>query len=271
MEITLQNGVAYRKYVFPDSSNLLDLTSSQFLIPMEPDGQKIPTWFLQMVRNPATKRFQPAFALYRADKYDEPTIMNIVSTPKFKSIMGTCSYCQMANELEKNLGINFDQAPEVSSSPVPVQAQNITPTRNMDLGNIVTPNVIPTAVDFVSKIFCSTLGESLLKIGLAGLASMAAGWSSEGGTAEAWRKISNDLITTYNVCPADVPKIQQDIMRIKDAMEKDKKSLVSAVASGTVKSFNAIAKEHGMEFDATATLSGKARVAPMRRSGDAIG
>jgi hypothetical protein len=56
-------------------------------------------------------------------------------------------------------------------------------------------------------------------------------------------------------------------------MEKDKKSIVGAIASGTIKSFNQIAKEHGMEFDATATgnLSGRVRVAPMRRSGDAIG
>jgi len=137
----------------------------------------------------------------------------------------------------------------------------------MDLGKIVTPSLIPAAVDVFSKVFCQPFGEALVKIGMAGLASIAAGWAAEGGTQSAWRQISEDIIRDYKICPTDIPKIQQNIVAMKDALMKDKQNVVGALSAGTLKNFNSIAKEHGFEVNAKAEVGvkGTVSVAPFQR------
>lgn len=265
----------YRVYYVPEGKGLEAYAREDFRNPIDFDGNNKPLVYLQLTKNPSTKQFVPYAIYYDATAYTDEDILSIPTLPK---IGQTCSYCQSRNKVNEALGLD-DSVPPASTALEPYSTiiQNdvqrpvaaIRPEGNqyMDMGKIITPSLIPAAVDVFSKVFCQPFGEALVKIGAAGLASIAAGWAAEGGTQGAWRQISEDIIRDYKVCPTDIPKIQQNIVEMKNALMKDKQNILGALGAGTLKNFNAIAKEHGFEVNAQAKvgLHGAVSVAQLRR------
>ena len=281
----------FRVYYVPEGKGLEEQARPDFRQPIDFDGNDKPLVYLQLTKNPLTKKFVPYAIYYDATAYTDGQIMSI---PTLSEIGTKCSYCQARNDASKALGIEdtpiqkgvaalqtmqrpinqpVSQGQELvpygsqgdnwSSEPIPERQ----PDRYMDVGNIITPKFIPAALDVFSKVFCEPFGEAILKIGVAGLASIAAGWASEGGTQAAWRKISEDIVRDYKVCPTDIPRIQQNVMAMKDALQKDKANILGAMSAGTFKNFNQIAKEHGFEVSGSANIAGRASVSvsPLRR------
>jgi hypothetical protein len=197
----------------------------------------------------------------------------IMAIPTLGEVGQKCSYCQARNDATKALAIPEESSIEPTSfERVSQTIQNAqrpvdAPVKYMDMGNIVTPSFVSAGIDVLSKVFCEPLGEALIKIGMAGLTSIAAGWASEGGTQAAWRKISEDIVRDYKICPTDIPKIQQNVVAMKDALMKDRGNIIGAVSAGAFKNFGKIAKEHGFEVSAQGQFAGRASVAisPMQR------
>lgn len=245
----------FRVYEVPEGVGLDEYALEDYRQPISFDANKRPLTYLQLAKNPATRKFVPFEVLYDANAYTEEDIFSI---PTLGSIGQTCSYCQARNAGEELAS----KLPAVQEYQRPVGT-----AKKLDLGDVITPSVIPTAVDVFAKIFCQPLGEALLKIGVSGLSSIAAGWAAEGGTQEAWRKISEDVVQEYKVCPTDIPAFQKNVLAIKEALDKDKKNIIGALASGTIKNFGQLAKEHGFEMTGTAQIAGRASlaVAPMKR------
>jgi len=276
----------FRVYNVPEGKGLEEQARPDYRQPISFDGNEKPLVYLQLTKNPLTNKFVPYAVYYDATKYSDDQILSI---PTLGELGTKCSYCQARNDASKALGIpdtpiqkgvealqNMqrpvqqpvsrgtelvpygDQGDQWSSEPM--DQNRSQPDRYMDVGNIITPKFIPAAIDVFSKVFCEPFGEAILKIGMAGLASIAAGWASEGGTQSAWRKISEDIIRDYQVCPTDIPRIQQNVMAMKDALVKDKANILGAMSIGTFKNFNQIAKEHGFEVSGQANISGRASV-----------
>jgi hypothetical protein len=249
----------FRVYEVPEGIGLDEYALEDYRQPISFDGNKVPLTYLQLAKNPATRKFVPFEILYDAEAYTDEDILAI---PTLGQVGQTCSYCQARNAGEELIS----KLPAIQGYQRPVG----TP-KKLDLGDVITPSVIPTAVDVFAKIFCQPLGEALLKIGVSGLSSIAAGWAAEGGTQEAWRKISEDVVSEYKVCPTDIPAFQQNVLAIKEALDKDKKNIIGALATGTIKNFGQLAKEHGFEVSgaANAHFAGRASVAvaPMQRGG----
>jgi hypothetical protein len=270
----------FRVYYVPEGKGLEAYTREDLRSPIDFDANNKPLVYLQLAKNPSTRKFVPYAIFYDAERYTDEDILSI---PTLANIGQTCSYCQSRNKVADALGLNDDSAEadtSQSTSIVPydrvsrtIQSDIQRPIERdsnkqyMDLGKIVTPSLIPAAVDVFSKVFCQPFGEALVKIGMAGLASIAAGWAAEGGTQSAWRQISEDIIRDYKICPTDIPKIQQNIVAMKDALMKDKQNVVGALSAGTLKNFNSIAKEHGFEVNAKAEVGvkGTVSVAPFQR------
>lgn len=268
----------YRVYYVPEGNGLKEYAREDFRNPIDFDGNNKPLVYLQLTKNPSTRQFVPYAIYYDATVYTDDDILSIPTLPK---IGQTCSYCQSRNKVNEALGLD-DSIPPVKTAETalepysniiqnevqrPVAAIRPEGNQYMDMGKIITPSLIPAAVDVFSKVFCQPFGEALVKIGAAGLASIAAGWAAEGGTQGAWRKISEDIIRDYKVCPTDIPKIQQNIVEMKNALVKDRQNILGALGAGTLKNFNSIAKEHGFEFNANAQVGvrGAASVAPLKR------
>jgi hypothetical protein len=261
----------FRVYSVPEGQGLGEYAIEDFRQPIDFDGNHKPLVYLQLTKNPMTKKFVPYSIYYDATQYTDEMIFAI---PTLGEVGQKCSYCQARNDASKALAI-----PE-STSAEPTTFEKVAQTvRNvqrpigeesnqyMDLGNVVTPSFVSAGIDVLSKVFCEPLGEALLKIGMAGLTSIAAGWASEGGTQAAWRKISEDLVRDYKICPTDVPKIQQNVVAMKDALMKDRGNIIGAVSAGAFKNFGKIAKEHGFEVSAQGQFAAKGAVsvAPMQR------
>jgi len=283
----------FRVYNVPEGQGLEEQARPDFRQPISFDGNDRPLVYLQLTKNPLTNKFVPYAVYYDASQYTDDQILSI---PTLGELGTKCSYCQARNDASKALGIpdtpiqkgvealqnmqrpvqqpspqNTDLVPYGGQgdnwSSEPMGQSERQPDRYMDVGNIITPKFIPAAIDVFSKVFCEPFGEAILKIGMAGLASIAAGWASEGGTQAAWRKISEDIVRDYKVCPTDIPRIQQNVMAMKEALMKDKANILGAMSAGTFKSFGQVAKEHGFEVSGQASLSGRASVAvtPLRR------
>ncbi len=277
----------FRVYHVPEGQGLEEQARPDFRQPISFDGTDRPLVYLQLTKNPLTNKFVPYAVYYDAKAYTDEQILSI---PTLGELGTKCSYCQARNDASKALGIEDtpvqkgvaalqnmqrpvqqpvsngkelvpygDQGDNWSSEPI--NQNPVQPDRYMDVGNIITPKFIPAAIDVFSKVFCEPFGEAIIKIGMAGLASIAAGWASEGGTQAAWRKISEDIIRDYKVCPTDIPRIQQNVMAMKDALVKDKANILGAMSAGTFKSFGQVAKEHGFEVSGQASISGRASVA----------
>lgn len=283
----------FRVYHVPEGQGMEEQARPDFRQPISFDGNDKPLVYLQLTKNPLTNKFVPYAVYYDATQYTDEQILSI---PTLGELGTKCSYCQARNDASKALGIEdtpvqkgvaalqnmqrpvqtpaantrelvpYGEQPDAWSSG-PIEQEQRAPSRYMDVGNIITPTFIPAAVDVFSKVFCEPFGEAIVKIGMAGLASIAAGWASEGGTQAAWRKISEDIIRDYKVCPTDIPRIQQNVMAMKDALVKDKANILGAMSAGTFKNFGQIAKEHGFEVSGQASISGRASVAvsPLRR------
>lgn len=270
----------YRVYYVPEGQELKSYTREDLRSPIDFDANNRPLVYLQLAKNPSTRQFVPYAIFYAADVYTDDDILSIPTLP---NIGQTCSYCQSRNQVANALGLNDEDEtpeaePEQSTAIVPydrvtkVIQQNVQRPINrdedsqyMDLGNVITPSFIPAAVDVFAKVFCLPFGEALVKIGIAGLASIAAGWAAEGGTQGAWRKISEDIIRDYKICPTDIPKIQNNIVAMKDALMKDKANIVGAIGAGTFKNFNTVAKEHGFSVNADLKVRGSASISPYQR------
>ena len=249
----------FRVYEVPEGTGLEEYALEDYRQPLSFDANKRPLTYLQLAKNPATRKFVPFAVYYDANAYTDDDIFAI---PTLGNIGQTCSYCQARNAGEEL----------VSKLPVIQEYQRpVGSPKKLDLGDVITPSVIPTAVDVFSKIFCQPLGEALLKIGVSGLSSIAAGWAAEGGTQDAWRKISEDVVSEYKVCPTDIPAFQKNVLAIKEALDKDKKNILGALATGTIKNFGQLAKEHGFEVTGSAAANakfvGRATVAPLQRGG----
>ncbi|MDD3087977.1 MAG: hypothetical protein PHP89_05375 [Candidatus Omnitrophica bacterium] len=270
----------YRVYYVPEGKGLEAYTREELRSPIDFDANNKPLVYLQLAKNPSTRKFVPYAIFYDAEAYTDEDILSI---PTLANIGQTCSYCQSRNKVADALGLNESEAQDVEE---PATSTAITPydrvsrtiqqdiqrpierqsnDQYMDLGKVITPSLIPAAVDVFSKVFCLPFGEALVKIGMAGLASIAAGWAAEGGTQSAWRQISEDIIRDYKICPTDIPKIQQNIVAMKDALMKDKQNIVGALSAGSLKSFSSVAKEHGFEVAAEVKARGSVSVAPFQR------
>lgn len=270
----------YRVYYVPEGKGLEAYTREELRSPIDFDSENRPLVYLQLAKNPSTRKFVPYAIYYAADIYTDDDILSIPTLP---NIGQTCSYCQSRNQVASALGLEdeddkppatnsaqttaivpYDRVSKVIQEDVqrPIGSEN---SQYMDLGHVITPSFIPAAVDVFAKVFCLPFGEALVKIGLAGLASIAAGWAAEGGTQSAWRKISEDIIRDYKICPTDIPQIQNNIVAMKDALMKDKANIVGALGAGTLKNFNTVAKEHGFEVNASAKLKGNVSITPYQR------
>jgi hypothetical protein len=275
----------FRVYYVPEGKGLEEQARSDYRQPISFDGNDKPLVFLQLTKNPLTNKFVPYAVYYDAKQYTDEQILSI---PTLGELGTKCSYCQARNDASKALGIPDTpiqkgvealqsiqrpvqqpssgqelvayggQGDSWESGPIGQPQQQFD--RHMDMGNIITPAFIPAAIDVFSKVFCEPFGEAILKIGMAGLASIAAGWASEGGTQAAWRKISEDIVREYKVCPTDIPRIQQNVMAMKDALVKDKANILGAMSAGTFKNFAQVAKEHGFEVSGQANIMGRASV-----------
>lgn len=271
----------YRVYYVPEGKGLEAYTREELRNPIDFDSNNRPLVYLQLAKNPSTRKFVPYAIFYDAESYTDDDILAI---PTLANIGQTCSYCQSRNKVADALGLNDEPAsneakatPETTAiTPYDRVSRTIqqdiqrpigrdTNSQYMDLGRVITPSLIPAAVDVFSKVFCLPFGEALVKIGMAGLASIAAGWAAEGGTQSAWRQISEDIIRDYKICPTDIPKIQQNIMAMKDALMKDKQNIIGAISAGSLKNFNTVAKEHGFEVSAKAEVKGRVAVSPLQR------
>lgn len=272
----------FRVYHVPEGAGMEEQARPDFRQPISFDGTDRPLVYLQLTKNLVTNKFVPYAVYYDAETYSDEQIMSI---PTLSELGTKCSYCQARNDASKALGIEDTpiqkgvetlqnmQRPVHSKAMVPYGSQSeawssepieqaqMPPDRHLDFGNIITPTFIPAAIDVFSKVFCEPFGEAIVKIGMAGLASIAAGWASEGGTQAAWRKISEDIIRDYKVCPTDIPRIQQNVMAMKDALVKDKANILGAMSAGTFKNFGQIAKEHGFEVSGQVNIAGRAAVA----------
>jgi len=255
--------VPFRVYYVPEGQGLEQYADPVFRQPLVFDGTKVPVVILQLTRNPITRKFVPYAVYYRTDNY--PTDESVLNNPSLKDIGETCSWCQSSNKAVEIIG----EPEKPSAEALQVIQKPVQPApgvQYMDLGNVITPSVIPAVVDVVTKVLCEPAGEALIKIGAAGLASIAAGWAKEGGTQSAWRKISEDIIRDYKVCPTDIPKIQSNVVTIYEAMKKDKSNVMGALQAGTIKNFGQIAKEHGFEMKAQGAMAAKVSVTPFRRT-----
>jgi len=273
----------YRVYYVPEGKGLESYTREELRNPIDFDANNKPTVYLQLAKNPSTRKFVPYAIFYDAQQYTDEDILAI---PTLANIGQTCSYCQSRNKVAEALGLSDDGGAQPVEPAEPAATTAITPydrvsrtiqqdiqrpikresnEQYMDLGRVITPSIIPAAVDVFTKVFCLPFGEALVKIGMAGLASIAAGWAAEGGTQAAWRQISEDIIRDYQICPTDIPKIQQNIVSMKDALMKDKQNIVGALGAGSLKSFNTVAREHGFEVAAQAEVKGRVVVAPYQR------
>jgi len=255
--------VPFRVYYVPEGKGLEQYADADYRTSIEKDGTGTPIVFLQLTRNPLTKKFVPYAVYYRADSFSDEAIL---SNPNLAQIGPKCTYCQASNDVADAMatrGEDTGSALQVIQRPV----QKSPGVQYMDLGSVVTPSVIPAAIDVFTKVFCEPLGEALVKITFAGLTSIAAGWAAEGGTQASWRKISEDIIRDYKVCPTDIPRIQKNVVAIRDALAKDKTNIMGAMMNGTTKNFGQIAKEHGFEVSADAQIAGRARVSatPFKR------
>jgi hypothetical protein len=253
----------YRVYPVPEGEGLDDYVLKEWQPLSEGNN---PIAFLELAKNPATRKYVPYRIYYDAEKYSDEDIYNI---PTLGKVGQTCSYCQARNNSEEMIQQLEANKKKLPGADIVREMQHPVGTPAFDLGNVITPSVIPAAVDVFSQIFCQPLGVALIKISAAGLASIAAGWAKEGGTQEAWRKISEDLIREYKICPADIPELQRNVMAIKNGMDKDRKNILGALMAGTVKNFKDVAKEHGFEVSASANVKGRAEVAiaPLSRGG----
>lgn len=272
----------YRVYYVPEGNGLEAYTREELRSPIDFDSDNRPLVYLQLAKNPSTRKFVPYAIFYAADAYTDDDILSI---PTLANIGQTCSYCQSRNQVAQALGLD-EQEEETKENKTPISQNAMVPYdrvsnviqqdvqrpisrpnngQYMDLGNIITPSIIPAAVDVFSKVFCLPFGEALVKIGIAGLASIAAGWAAEGGTQTAWRKISEDIIRDYKVCPTDIPQIQNNIVAMKDALMKDRQNIIGAIGAGTFKNFNTVAKEHGFTVNADLKLRGSAAISPYQR------
>jgi hypothetical protein len=254
----------YRVYPVPEGEGLDDYVLKEWQPLSEGNN---PIAFLELAKNPATRKYVPYRIYYDAEKYSDEDIYNI---PTLGKVGQTCSYCQARNNSEEMIQQLEANKKKLPGADIVREMQHPVGTpATLDLGNVITPSVIPAAVDVFSQIFCQPLGVALIKISAAGLASIAAGWAKEGGTQEAWRKISEDLIREYKICPADIPELQRNVMAIKNGMDKDRKNILGALMAGTVKNFKDVAKEHGFEVSASANVKGRAEVAiaPLSRGG----
>ena len=270
----------YRVYYVPEGEGLEAYTREELRSPIDFDANNKPLVYLQLAKNPSTRKFVPYAIFYDAQQYTDEDILSI---PTLANIGQTCSYCQSRNKVADALGLNDEP---VSAEEVPAATTAITPYdrvsrtiqqdiqrpigrqdngQYMDLGKVITPSIIPAAVDVFTKVFCLPFGEALVKIGMAGLASIAAGWAAEGGTQSAWRQISEDIIRDYKICPTDIPRIQQNIVSMKDALMRDKQNIVGALSAGSLKNFNTVAKEHGFEVAAKAEVKGSVSISPFQR------
>jgi hypothetical protein len=252
----------YRVYPVPEGEGLDDYVLKEWQPLSEGNN---PIAFLELAKNPATRKYVPYRIYYDAEKYSDEDIYNI---PTLGKVGQTCSYCQARNNSEEMIQQLEANKKKLPGADIVREMQHPVGTpATLDLGNVITPSVIPAAVDVFSQIFCQPLGVALIKISAAGLASIAAGWAKEGGTQEAWRKISEDLIREYKICPADIPELQRNVMAIKNGMDKDRKNILGALMAGTVKNFKDVAKEHGFEVSASANVRGEVAIAPLSRGG----
>jgi hypothetical protein len=272
----------FRVYYVPEGQELAAYTREDLRQPIDFDGTNKPLVYLQLTKNPVSHKFVPFAVYYDATAYSDEDIQAIPTLP---NIGKTCSYCQARNDTAEALGL-ADTSEQAGMAPVqkvaqtiqtqvqrPIAAQRSQENTYMDLGKVITPSIVPAAIDIFTKVFCEPFGEAIVKIGAAGLASIAAGWAAEGGTQGAWRKISEDIIRDYKVCPTDIPKIQSNVMAMKEALMKDRANIMGALGAGTMKSFGRIAKEHGFDVNAQAQMGfrGSASVSPFKRgSGRAI-
>lgn len=269
----------YRVYYVPEGEGLEAYTREELRSPIDFDANNKPLVYLQLAKNPSTRKFVPYAIFYDAEQYTDDDILSI---PTLANIGQTCSYCQSRNKVADALGLNdpaqSEEPPAATTAITPYDRVSRTIQQDvqrpigrpdngqyMDLGKVITPSIIPAAVDVFSKVFCLPFGEALVKIGMAGLASIAAGWAAEGGTQAAWRQISEDIIRDYKICPTDIPRIQQNIVDMKNALMKDKQNIVGALSAGSLKSFNTVAKEHGFEVEAKAAVKGSVSIAPLQR------
>lgn len=252
----------YRVYPVPEGEGLDDYVLKEWQPLSEGNN---PIAFLELAKNPATRKYVPYRIYYDAEKYSDEDIYNI---PTLGKVGQACSYCQARNNSEEMIQQLEANKKKLPGADIVREMQHPVGTpATLDLGNVITPSVIPAAVDVFSQIFCQPLGVALIKISAAGLASIAAGWAKEGGTQEAWRKISEDLIREYKICPADIPELQRNVMAIKNGMDKDRKNILGALMAGTVKNFKDVAKEHGFEVSASANVRGEVAIAPLSRGG----
>jgi len=260
----------FRVYNVPEGQGMEDGAIEDFRQPIDFDGNHKPTVYLQLTKNPLTRKFVPYAIYYDATAYTDEMIMAI---PTLGEVGQKCSYCQARNDAAKALSIPEGSSvtptsfEKVSQTIQNAQRPADAPVKYMDMGNVITPSFVSAGIDVLSKVFCEPLGEALIKIGMAGLTSIAAGWASEGGTQAAWRKISEDIVRDYKVCPTDIPKIQQNVVAMKDALMKDRSNIIGAVSAGAFKNFGKIAKEHGFEVSAQGQFAakGSVAVAPMQR------
>ncbi|MDD5526912.1 MAG: hypothetical protein PHE11_05880, partial [Candidatus Omnitrophica bacterium] len=156
----------FRVYEVPEGAGLDEYALEDYRQPLSFDSNKRPLTYLQLAKNPATRKFVPFEVLYDARAYTDDDIFAI---PTLGNIGQTCSYCQARNAGEELVS----KLPAIQEYQRPIGSP-----KKLDLGDVITPSVIPTAVDVFSKIFCQPLGEALLKIGVSGLSSIAAGWAA---------------------------------------------------------------------------------------------
>jgi len=255
--------VPFRVYYPKEGKGLEQYARPDFRQGIVFDGTNIPVIYLQLAKNPLTHKFVPYALYYRTDNY--PTDESVLSNPNLPDIAEKCSWCQSSNRVAEAIG-EPEESPKEALQVIQKPVQPAPGVQYMDLGGVITPSVIPAVVDVVTKVLCEPAGEALVKIGVAGLASIAAGWAKEGGTQAAWRKISEDIIRNYKVCPTDIPKIQDNVVTIYNAMQKDRANVLGALQAGTIKNFGKIAKEHGFELKAQGAVAAKVSVAPFRRT-----
>lgn len=258
----------FRVYHVPEGEGLSRYALPEYRQPLSFDGNRKPLTYLQLAKNPSTRKFVPYKILYDATHYTDEQILSV---PTLKNIGKTCSACQSRNTAEELIeGIDDSPASQLvqgADDMVKRYQRPVGQPKAMDIGSVITPSVIPAFIDVASQIFCQPLGVALLKLGSAGLASIAAGWAAEGGTQAAWREISEKIVSEYKICPTDVQKIQENIVAMKEAIDKDKNNILGAFAAGTMKNFKTVASEHGFEVSGQAMIGGKASmsISPLKR------
>ncbi len=233
--------------------------------------------------DPGTQTYKIVYLLYPQSVWTPEELEN---NEQIKKLLQKCNVCSVLNQIKDSTGglssairppgkmlagssasaypspvstsSTAQPAEAISSSMQPVEA--VRPSA----GDMVQPRYLPVIANLGKTVFCTTLGSMTVSALMSLLTDLMAGWAKDEGHRKAFQDMSDEFISGANICPADAPKVREDIKKLYEAYKKD--GMVPALKAGMIKDVATALKDNGINVGADVTIKTRAQVGVGRRS-----